>query len=186
MIVDLYLRLGAYPPPLRTHVLETFFEAQTRVNIAYLLAFPDTPRLLESGVRYQREHRPEQWRDIPSILTLGHDDCEGLSCWRAAELRIRDGVRGAVVKLKRVRPGLLHAQVVDLDSGRIWDPSRALGMGSKRRRRKPKPSASKRPKPHERSRGRSQTSPTDPPQSHTRTRSSTARPRPRTTERQRP
>ena len=118
-------------------LLQLYFEAQVRANMVYLTLNPSAPNLYASGVVYSREGRPELWLDIPAILDRGHDDCEGLSTWLAAELRVREknslgtGKRpAATVRLKRTRTrGLWHAQVVDLATGEIFDPSRRLGMG---------------------------------------------------------
>lgn len=126
-------------------ILETWFEAMTRTNVAYLLTHSKTPLLYHSGVEYERdpERGPlgitEVWLDIPNILKQGHDDCEGLSSFLAAELRCRapNSVgprrrRFACVKLKVTRtPGLLHARVYDPETREYFDPSRALGMGRK-------------------------------------------------------
>lgn len=125
--------LSAYPKGLRVDVLETFFEAQVRVNMVFLLAHEDLPDLYDAGIRYRREGMPERWKDIPTILRDGYDDCEGLSCWRAAELRVREGIETAKVHLIRQRrnPNLLHAVVIDAaNPRRRWDPSRVLGMKS--------------------------------------------------------
>ena len=130
--------LKAYPADKRAAILETFFEAQTRVNMAFLLANPEIPRLYESGVRYRREGSPEVWKDIPTILRDGADDCEGLSCWLAAEFRVRNDVPGAAVRLAKQRtPGLWHAIVIDVENPRRrWDPSKRLGMKPRRMRRR--------------------------------------------------
>lgn len=127
-----HIDLQSYPPRMRRAILETFFEAMTLVGMAYLRAHPNTPPLLKSGVRYRREGKPERWKDIPTILEDGYDDCEGLAIWRAAELRLRG--RPAVVRLKRTGPGLLHAVVQDVRTGKVYDPSKKLGMGRERKR----------------------------------------------------
>lgn len=138
------IALGAYPFRMRVDVLRTFFEAQVRVNTMFLLTHPATPDLYASGVRYRREGSPEQWNDIPTILQDRADDCEGLSCWLAAELRARRGIRGARVQLIRQRrdPNLLHAVVEVVDGhGKPryrLDPSRVLGMGRDRRPAQPR------------------------------------------------
>lgn len=126
-------------------VLETWFEAMTRTNQAWMLANKDAPLLYNSGVRYAMDPERsklgigELWLDAPSVLSRGQDDCEGLSSFLAAEMRTRDthsegrGRRpAATVKLKTTRiPGLLHAIVIDLATGERFDPSRRLGMGKK-------------------------------------------------------
>jgi hypothetical protein len=128
-------RLASARATLMLHrsVLELVFEAFVRANQAYLRTAPETPLLYSSGVVYRREPI-EVWCDIPSAIRAGRDDCEGLSCWLAAELRERAPnslgsarLPAARVVLRRQRsPGLWHA-VVDL-GGRIEDPSRRLGM----------------------------------------------------------
>ncbi len=122
---------------IRKGLLELYFEAQVRANMVWLGLNPKAPLLYKSGVRYAREGTPEVWLDIPAIMFQGFDDCEGLACWLAAELRMRapnsvgDNRRpAAVVVLKRTkRQQLWHAYVIDKETGERFDPSRKLGMG---------------------------------------------------------
>ena len=127
-----YINLPSYPASVQKPVLEGLFEGWVLANCAWLQAHTRAPGLYASGVIYRREE-PEVWKDIPSILEDGCDDCEGLSCYLAAELRVRHGVRSAAVRLieqpTRTRRRLWHAVVSDA-AGKIWDPSRRLGMGS--------------------------------------------------------
>lgn len=125
-------------------VLETQFEAMTRCNVAWLRLHPNAPLLYRSGVRYKNDpYKPkycriatEDWADIPSILRKGYDDCESLSSWLAAEMRVRKRhsvglgrVPAASVVLRHTSAkNLWHAIVMDRATGRVWDPSRALGM----------------------------------------------------------
>ena len=79
------------------------------------------------------------WKDIPTALRHGFDDCEGLASWFAAELRVKHKIPGAVVKLlpqPTRRRRMWHAVVVDLETGRKWDPSKRLGMRPRKRRRR--------------------------------------------------
>ena len=125
-------------------VLETQFESMTRVNVAWLRLHPRAPLLYRSGVRYKNDpYKPkycriatENWADIPSILKKNNDDCESLSCWLAAEMRVRKSnsvgthrVPSACVVLKHTSAkNLWHAVVLDRSTGRIFDPSLRLGM----------------------------------------------------------
>lgn len=142
---------------LRKAVLETLFEAWTRINAIYLKIHPEAPNLYQSGVKYRRdperrrivdsligasENEAELWLDIPSILDRGYDDCEGLACYLAAELRVRSknslGVgRRAIAScvLKPVGVGKWHAVTCDPATGQCWDPSAKLGMYDRRRDR---------------------------------------------------
>lgn len=151
MIIVQRLKLSTYRLPkardtikLHKRLLETLFEASTLVAVAWLKIHPKAPLLYASGVRYRREGSPERWKDIPTILESGFDDCEGLSVWLAAELRTRapnsvgPQLRpAACVALKSTRrDGLFHAVVYDRATREVFDPSRRLGMGSKRKRRR--------------------------------------------------
>lgn len=82
-----------------------FMEAMCRVNQSHIRQMKHLakegkakpyPRVYKSGVHYERERGTEEWLDIPTILEGGSypgefpgpwDDCEGLACWRVAELR---------------------------------------------------------------------------------------------------
>jgi len=126
-------------------LLETWFEAMTRTNMVWLALHPKIPNLYKTGVRYKRDPEKngmgitELWLDAPAILRRGYDDCEGLASYLAAEMRVRKNpsVGGkrrpfACVRLKTTRyPGLLHAIVFDPQTREVFDPSKALGMGSK-------------------------------------------------------
>lgn len=105
------------------------------------------PRLYDSGV-YYREEKPgfEDWPDVPTVLEQGWGDCEDLAGYRAAELRVYDGIDAVpVIKWKWIPanqmkdagypPGsiprdgvwLVHC-LVRYPDGRIEDPSKILGM----------------------------------------------------------
>lgn len=132
------IQLSKYPRQCQALVLEIFFEAQVLVNVIYLRSHPKTPRIYKSGVVYRRENAPEIWKDIPTILEDGWDDCEGLAAWLAAELRVygaktkagkQVAVPCAMVRLIRQgRKAFWHAVVIDKRSGKKWDPSKVLGM----------------------------------------------------------
>lgn len=143
MIVSQHLTLRAYhaatpkkTEAVRRGLLELYFEAQVRANMVWLTLNPRAPLVYASQVVYEREGSPEVWLDIPAILNQGHDDCEGLAAWLAAEMRLRapnsETKRKhplAVVSLvKTKRAGLWHAVVKDMDTQKIYDPSKRLGM----------------------------------------------------------
>lgn len=127
-------------------LLETHFEAMTLSNMAWLMVNKQAPNLYDAGVLYRRDpertRSAELWLDLPTIYRRGYDDCEGLSAWLAAEMRVRvknsacdQRVQGAAVFLKATKiPGSWHAVVKDKVSGEVWDPSRVLGMGRRKRR----------------------------------------------------
>lgn len=98
------------------------------------------PPLYKSGVKYQVEGAPERWLDAQAIYRQGHDDCEGLSAWRAGELLL-EGVAAGVDARKIEKPSkemggsgrgrLYHAVtwVNGPDGQRQYDdPSVRLGM----------------------------------------------------------
>ena len=121
----------AIPRPTQA-MLQTLLASLVRVNMLYLRANPSTPRLLQSGVRYQPEES-EVWQTIGELQRTKRGDCEDLACALAAELRVRG--YGAIPFLSwKERPmvagktqgKLYHVRVKVGD--KIVDPSKLLGM----------------------------------------------------------
>lgn len=116
--------------PSREAVLRLMMEALVSANVGYLRLRRETPPLYESGVRYEEEpDAQDDWNDIPETIALGVGDCEDLSGWRIAELR----VAGEVAAMPRVTVSTQDNKVtyhvaVRRASGLIEDPSRELGM----------------------------------------------------------
>lgn len=131
------LRLDHQSPVLQdselfAQVARIAIQATIIVNRSHLHAFPGTPRLYQSGVRYRLEPPgTEDVADIEVLLDRGWGDCAQLCAWRVAELR----VLGEPAKIRiqwKVRPDgkkLFHVLVRRAD-GRIEDPSTILGMKS--------------------------------------------------------
>lgn len=114
--------------------LATFADACERD----LRAHPELPRLYKSGVRYLRELPGiEMWQLPSEAYALGVADCEDLSGWRRAELRVyeEDPAAGIHVDKKEMdEGGLLYHITVRRGDGSIEDPSKKLGMGGARAR----------------------------------------------------
>lgn len=110
--------------------LRSLLAQLTIMDISYLRRHPETPALYESGVRYQREERgAEDWQTIPQVLRARSGDCEDLATWRAAELRVRHGIKAKAVAYGRRKPDhVLFHIVVRYPDGHYEDPSRRLGM----------------------------------------------------------
>lgn len=110
--------------------IQAAVDALTVLDVAYLRAYPDTPPLYRSGVRYEQEPRnvfgarEEDFLTIPYMLARGVADCEDMSAARSAELIVR-GIQARPV----VMPvsGGYHV-IVRLPNGRVEDPSARLGM----------------------------------------------------------
>lgn len=97
----------------------------------WLSEHPEAPDLYDSGVRYMREPPGrEDWQDTGTTIDRRFGDCEDLSCWRAAELRVRDGIEAsAFAEYRGTFNGVdLYHIRVRFPDGRIEDPSAALGM----------------------------------------------------------
>jgi hypothetical protein len=128
--------------PADPRLLEALLEGLIATNME-MLAGGAFPPLYEAGVEYQREPRgSEDWRTCERTMRLGVGDCEDLTGWRVAELRLA-GERGARPFVRRAR-GLgaggrgkrrgrrkWHVLVERAD-GSFEDPSRVLGMGRSR------------------------------------------------------
>lgn len=110
-------------------------------NIAWLRAHPETPDLYRAGVSYKPERRRvgpngkateygEEWQTIPWVIYRGYGDCEDLGSWRAAELRVKYGIKAnPFIKMRRMPDGYWRAHVVvRWPNGQIEDPSAKLGM----------------------------------------------------------
>lgn len=120
--------------------LMALMNALVQVNLAWLKAHPNTPKLYESGVVYIPEPEGQEiFADIPSVLAAGGGDCDDLVAWRVAELKFHNIDKRARVRLiayprRCPSPGepctLYHVQV--LRSGFLSnypeDPSARLGM----------------------------------------------------------
>lgn len=101
--------------------------ALTALNMLYLRKHPNAPLLSESGVKYRSQPAGcERFKTIPMILAAGSGDCDQLAPYRAAELRVRYGIK-AMPEVKRMSANLWHVYVRYPD-GRVEDVSAALGM----------------------------------------------------------
>lgn len=121
--------------------LNAALEGLVRVNVALLVAGlrsgHPVPPLYSSGVRYHREPGGrEWWQTVADNLVDKRADCEDLAAHRSAELRVGGLLVGVDYPARAVcvRTGkrTYHA-VVRHPDGRIEDPSRVLGMKSRRR-----------------------------------------------------
>lgn len=114
-------------------VLSVMLEALTQIDELWLRAHPETPALYSSGVRYQPEPLgQENWQDVATTLGRRVGDCEDLATWRAAELRVREGIPARAVFRSRFLPVpklTLYHILVQYPDGTIEDPSKRLGMG---------------------------------------------------------
>lgn len=122
-------------------VLEAGVMGLMLMDCTWLQFYPQTPRLYESGVIYKPEKHVvgfmgrvieygEEWQTIPFVLKRGVGDCEDLASWRAAELRVRDGIAAKpCVKIRKLPSGSWRAHViVKYPDGKTEDPSAKLGM----------------------------------------------------------
>jgi hypothetical protein len=120
-------------------VLRLFLEALVAANVVYLKHHPNTPKLYQSGVRYEAEQRDcftfpetcpteEDFKGIPYLLHDGYGDCEDLACWRVAELLVEGHDVQPYFTWRLVGNTLLYHIMVRYADGRIEDPSKVLGM----------------------------------------------------------
>jgi hypothetical protein len=121
--------------PARAAAFDAALEGLTRLN-QELMARQPYPPLYESGVRYKDEPR-DVWRHCDDVAREKWGDCEDLSAYRAAELRVSGEDPGAAVATYQSGPHRYHA-VVRRGDGTIEDPSRELGMGSNAMKKAPK------------------------------------------------
>jgi hypothetical protein len=112
--------------PSRADAYAAALEGLVQVDDLVLAHNPDLPPLYASGAVYEtRPHR--DWRRADQIVEEGWGDCEGLSAWRAAELRASGEDPYARVGVYHTGPRRYHAIVLRGDDT-IEDPSIPLGL----------------------------------------------------------
>lgn len=114
--------------PASLIAIECIAEGFTALNFRLMSLARDQgggfPALYDSGIVYRREPRgEEQWQLATDLLKRGVGDCEDLSFYRAAELRLQG--EPATVAIVPTSRGTYHAVVRYADGG-IEDPSRML------------------------------------------------------------
>lgn len=101
--------------------LQSALDAFVSINRRLLRAYPSTG-LVAGGIRYRREYPREEWLTAPVLEARGEGDCEDLASYLAAR------TPGARAFARRSRGGRGYHALTRLASGRIVDPSAALGM----------------------------------------------------------
>lgn len=115
------------PSPVDVQALNIFCRCLCAYNVKWLREHPETPPLYQSGVRYvEQPIGVEQFKPIPLVLAAGQGDCNQLAPWRAAEIRVRNGIK-ALPEVKQMGPKLFHV-FVRLPNGEVEDTSARLGM----------------------------------------------------------
>lgn len=115
------------PSPVDVRALNIFVRTLCAYNVLWLRRNPRTPNIYQSGVRYeQMPAGVEEFKPIPMVLKAGRADCDQLAPWRAAELRVRHGIK-ALPEVKQMGSSLFHVYVRYPD-GRVEDVSARLGM----------------------------------------------------------
>jgi hypothetical protein len=114
-------------PTVDVKHLNVLVRALCALDVLYLRANPKTPRVKESGVVYANQPRGcERFLTVPAIMARGTADCDQLAPWRAAELRVRDGIK-AMPEVRRMSKNLWHVYV-RMPDGSVEDISAHLGM----------------------------------------------------------
>lgn len=132
MLTDILFKVRLFDSPKdkynsRTRLL-WLLEALAQIDRVYLEIHPEIPPLYETGVVYRPE-KGEIFRDVYHILEDGCGDCDCLSSWRVAELRIAGVNAHSYIKWRKEIDRWVYHALVWLPGGRIEDPSLALGMG---------------------------------------------------------
>lgn len=112
--------------PSKADIYAAALEGLVQVNDRLMDRHPGLPRLYDSGARW-RNIPHSNWRNAVRIAVEGWGDCEGLSAWRAAELRRFGEDPAARVGCYHTGPKKYHAIVIRGDDT-IEDPSIYCGM----------------------------------------------------------
>lgn len=114
-------------PVENAEALSALLECLTSLDELYLRDYPNTPRLYESGVYYDRT---EVWDTIPALYARGYGDCKSLACALAAERRAEGRPCETVFRFLPHTRGPLHVtyHILNLTDDGWEDPSKACGM----------------------------------------------------------
>lgn len=108
-----------------------FMEALVAHDRLWLQAYPETPNIYESGVKYEYKDAigAPAWQDIATTIGRGLGDCKDFACWRVAELRERHGVDcHPVIRWRKVGDTWRFHALVEFEDHSTEDPSLLLGM----------------------------------------------------------
>jgi hypothetical protein len=130
-------------------IMRALLNVLVTADVEYLRAHPNTPRIYQSGVVYQREPlpkelakmfpqcvspclppiHPEEWKTIPECIKDRQADCEDLASWATAERIVRDGIAANIdFSFRTIGSFRIYHIFVRLPDGSIEDPSARLGM----------------------------------------------------------
>ena len=150
---EILFKLGLFSTPTSRpaseRILRKALDLLLVADIEYLRAHPQTPRIYQAGVRYQREPlpdeiqkmypqctspciapvHPEEWKTIPFCMEDGQADCEDLASWACAERIVFDNIAAVTeFSFRQVGQLSIYHIYVRLPDGSIEDPSARLGM----------------------------------------------------------
>jgi hypothetical protein len=108
--------------------LRALLDCLINLNLIYLDAYPNTPGLYESGVRYFFMPTRAPWDTIPTLFSRGYGDCKSLVAARIAELRKHGQTARPVFRHIKSGWGTMFHILLQHDNGNWECPSRILGM----------------------------------------------------------
>jgi len=116
--------------PLTQATLQCMLDALTDIDARYLQRHPEVAPIHQAGVRYEEEPPgQEDWQDVATTLRTRTCDCDDISPWRAAELRVRLLNARAIMKPQKKADGSSLYHILTLmPDGTVEDTSRDLGM----------------------------------------------------------
>jgi hypothetical protein len=122
--------LSCLPPEQAATIIRAQLLVLYLADLLYLQKHPETPKLIKSGVRYQRQpFSVEDWLDVGQVLARRFADCKSLGTWLAAELTTAGEPARPSLTWKRGERGVqFHVTTRIVRTGQILDPSKALGM----------------------------------------------------------
>lgn len=140
--LDVRVQLGTFATPIEPDVMAELITSWIRplidTNVVFLRGHRVPPLYTlgrQGKVRYQEEDfGKEDFFDIPTVAAQGFADCEDLSAWRAAELRVAGYWAEPLVTWEAIEfedgslDVLFHVQVMTRNG--VEDPSAILGMNS--------------------------------------------------------
>jgi hypothetical protein len=120
---------------LSARAMMHLLECVIAINCDYLDVYPNTPLLLGSGVVYYFDKGNDRFRNIRSILETMTADCDGIVCYRVAELRRKFGIMARPTFTRKVTYNPVSGRwkqrfhiLTAMPNGTTEDTSKLLGM----------------------------------------------------------
>lgn len=108
--------------------LNALLDCLTTINVIFLKFHPNTPKLYDSGVIYDRT---TVWDSTPALYARRYGDCKSLTCALVAEYKIQGKAAKPVFRwVRRTEEKDMIFHILVQTVAGFEDPSKILGMNA--------------------------------------------------------